>query len=325
MSEVVLEPASAAAAPSLAACVPDLRAAPASEEQQDDLLSSDLSSVDTFSGTLPEEESSDDDQRQKRARAKKRKAASGPAKAKRALRSPSPITSESYDDEPSADEDAHGQIRQGHKRYLPAGLYSATFKTRPASDAAEGDSKAPTPASVEPEFSIEPPSINEALEEQPDAVAMSDAEETAATDPAPRANKRASSLAATTRFARNGLGQRQKSKKPSPAPVVKKAAKPSVPDAPKATLPEDFKGPLLPLPTNYGEYVIEEKRDFKLPFDLHRDYRTSGPGRQKMLRRAGRGMRPSKYMTINQSQSSISVKLSSMSTERPVLYCRLVP
>lgn len=307
MSEVVLEPATAAAAPSLAACVPGLRgAAPATEEQPDDpLLSSDLSSVDTFSGTSPDEDSSDDNQRQKRAKAKKRKAASAPAKAKRALRSPSPITSESSDDDPSADEDAQGQVRPGHKRYLPAGLYSSTFKTRPASDVAQ----APKAASVEPHFSIEqPPTINQALEEaveeeEPDSVAISDADESAVTELAPRANKRASSLAATTRFARNGLGQRQKAQKPAPAPTVKKPAKP-VPDAPKATLPEDFKGPLFPLPTNYGEYVIEEKRDFKLPFDLHRDYRTSGAGRQKMLRRAGRGMRPSKYMTINQSPYS---------------------
>lgn len=295
---------------SLADKLPGLRS-PSSNKQADD-LSSALSSVSAATSQLSSV--SEDSSQADRSRRRRRVNNINNLKGRGGARSPSPSSSESSDGQDSSDEDVNGNLKKGHKKYLQAGLYSKTTVLPDASlsndkslaqEASEStvDSKSSILDFGEVASTATPTPEPEAAEEA-DAPATTTTHSGEPT-PRPRMNKRASSLAAQTKFARNGRGIRPppKTSSQSSGSSSKKAAPPAppIPDAP-LSLPEHFKGPLLPLPIEWGEVLLEENRDFELPHPIHRDYRPYGPGRQRMLRKAGKDKQPSKYMVIRQSE-----------------------
>lgn len=300
MSSATLEPlpmsmpktrssSSLAVSESLADKLPGLRSLASSQSDSaidQEPASSALSSVSTLSQLSDQ---SSDDERPSRAR-RRRVALNGAATQSRSRaqwRSPSPVSSKSSDNEETEDEDSHGQLKPGHKRFLAEGLYAPPKPTSKTIDATQPE----TVFSVLIETPVSPVA--------PDADAEVKEAEPEGEEVQSRAPKRASSLMASTKLARDGRGKRIVIPKASASSI--ETEKPFTPETP-LNLPSTFKGPLLPLPTNFGEEILEEKRDFKLSYAIHRDFHTYGPGRQRMQRRLGKGKVPSRYMTINKSQ-----------------------
>lgn len=262
---------SQSASSSLSDRLPDLRKSeePRRMRTRADSLSSALSSI-IDSDASSDLSDLDSDEEEKPSRKRQRKEYS-----------PEPL-SESED---SADE-VEGVLKPGKKRYLKAGLYSAEFK----------DEHADATFSVE----IHKSSCLNVLSAVPLALAASvpaeatDDSDSAVEDIKPRESRRASSVA-NQKFARNGAGpsnlqakQKAPKKKPLPASTVRSNYAPT--------------GPILPLPEHYGETLMNQQRDFKLAFDILRDYRQGSIGRQRVYERAGAAKRPPKYMQLKQSQ-----------------------
>ena len=193
-----------------------------------------------------------------------------------------------YTPEPLSDSgDSEREDAPGSKQYLKAGLYSVDNK--------DGLADASFTISIE-KISVE------ALSAVPLALAASVPAEQGSPNPEleedtkPRESRRASSIA-NQKFARNGSG---------PSTIHAKQKAPKKKALPANTILTDYvpTGSLLSLPINYGEHLIEQERDFKLSFDILRDYSSGCIKRQRVFERAGADKRPPKYWQIKQSQCS---------------------
>lgn len=285
---------------SLSDRLPGLRSPNGSSKDPEDDRSSALSSISASSALSSVSAGSSE---QERARRRKRVDSIHNTKA-RGARSPSPSSSEASDVEESEDEDAHGNLKKGHKKYLTSGLYSRTLKEDDAPTSQESPAPEAAESSRSTPFEVEIHTANPTPEPETEAEAAETATSTEAPpQPARAGSQRASSLAAQNRFARNGRGVRPppRSKAPALPKKPKKVRQPKTTDAQALTLPPHFEGPLLPLPVEWGQVVLEEKREYKLAHHIHRDFRPCGLGRQRVLRQAGKYMQPTKYMTIKQS------------------------
>lgn len=201
-----------------------------------------------------------------------------------------------YTPEPLSDSgDSEREDAPGSKQYLKAGLYSIDNK--------DGLADASFTISIE-KISVE------ALSAVPLALAASIPAEQGSPNPEleeeskPRESRRASSIA-NQKFARNGSGL---------STIHAKQKAPKKKALPASTILTDYvpNGSLLSLPINYGEHLIEQERDFKLSFDILRDYSSGCIKRQRVFERAGADKRPPKYWQIKQSQCSscLASKLS---------------
>ena len=171
-----------------------------------------------------------------------------------------------YTPDPVSDSDSDREDAPGSKQYLKAGLYSSEYK--------DGLADASFTIPIE-KISVE------ALSAVPLALAASVPADQSTPTPEPeeeskpRESRRASSIA-NQKFARNGSG-----------PIQAKQKAPKKKALPASTILTDYipNGSLLPLPINYGETMLEQERDFKLSFDILRDYSSGCIKRQRVFER----------------------------------------